>query len=211
MLTANKISLRTDEDVIFANISVTFLPTSITYLMGLNGSGKTSLLRILANIQKPTSGEVLFSKKQHDISLSFKPYCLYIGHQSAIKGELTVLENVKHWAKLYDSYEAVEAALHFFNLQGIADKKCYELSAGNKQKVALSRLLACNANLWLLDEIDQNLDKNNQDLLDKLIMAKADSGGVIIQTTHHTPRIKSAAILNMHDYEEDYEEEDYEQ
>lgn len=201
MLTTHKLGLSINDYVVFSNISITFLPSSITYLVGLNGSGKTSLLRSIAGIQQPSHGEVLFGKNQLPAKLVSKPFCVYIGHNNAIKNELTVLENLKLWSKFYNSYETIDAALYYFKLNQIAHTKCYELSAGNKQKVALARLLACNSNIWLLDEVDQNLDKNNQELLDKLIISKADSGGIIIMTTHEKPRITSANILNIHDYE----------
>lgn len=202
MLTVNKIALNTPDSNVFSNIAISFLPSSITYLRGLNGSGKTSFLRILAGIQKPSSGEILYGKTQIPIENIPKPYCLYIGHNNAIKPEMSVVENILIWARLYDCTEAVDAAVHFFQLNPIAHKKCYELSAGNKQKVALSRLLACKSNIWLLDEADNNLDKENKELLDRLIISKADSGGIILLTTHDDqPRIKSASYMNMHDYE----------
>ncbi len=202
MLTVNKIAFSTQYGDVFSNIAISFLPSSITYLSGPNGSGKTSFLRMIAGIQKPSSGEILYSKSQLPLENLTKPYCLYIGHNNAIKPEMSVIENILIWAKLYDCTEAVEAAIHFFNLNSMAYKKCYELSAGNKQKVALSRLLTCRSNIWLLDEADNNLDKENKNLLDKLIISKADSGGIILLTTHDDkPRIKSALHMNMHDYE----------
>lgn len=201
MLTSNKISLSINNNVVFSDISMTFLPSSITYITGPNGSGKTSLLRMLAGIQKPSSGHISFGKKAISQELIPKPYCLYVGHHNAVKTELTVLENLIFWSKFYNSTAAIGAALHFFKLADQANRKCYELSAGNKQKVALSRLLACNSNLWLLDEVDQSLDQENRDLLDKMIISKADVGGMVIMTTHEQPRIKSATTLNMMDYE----------
>ena len=201
MLSTNQLGLSIDNNVVFSDISVTFLPSSITYIMGPNGSGKTSFLRMLGGIQKPSTGIVTMGKKPIKAEALTKPYCLYVGHQNAVKMELTVLENIILWSKFYNSPETVAAALYFFKLNDRADRKCYELSAGNKQKVALSRLLACNSNIWLLDEVDQSLDQENRELLDRLIISKADSGGIILMTTHENPRIKSATIINMTDYE----------
>ena len=201
MITLNKITLKTPDSGVFSNLSVSFLPSSITYLRGANGSGKTSLLRMIAGIQKPSGGEILYGKYQNSIENLAKPYCLYIGHNNAIKPEMSVLDNVLVWAKLYDGMETLEAVVFFFKLSSILHKKCYELSAGNKQKVALSRLFTCKTSIWLLDEVDNNLDKENKDLLDMLIVSKADSGGIVFLTTHDDqPRIKSASHINMHDY-----------
>lgn len=201
MLTLNQINLSINGNDVFSDISMTFLPTSITYLTGPNGSGKTSLLRMLAGIQKPSSGKITFGKEAIAQKNMPRPYCVYIGHQAGIKPELSVIDNIINWSRFYNSPETVSAALHFFNLTEYANHKCYELSAGNRQKVVLTRLLACNSRLWLLDEVDQNLDKQNQDLLDRLIISKADNGGIVIMTTHETPRIKSAKIMSMVDYE----------
>lgn len=201
MLTSNKISLAIDDNVVFSDISITFLPSSITYITGPNGCGKTSFLRILAGIQTPSAGYISFGKKALTQEIMTKPYCVYIGHKNAVKMELTVLENLIFWSKFYNSPETVNAALHFFRLVDQAHRKCYELSAGNIQKVALCRLLVCQSHLWLLDEVDQSLDQENKDLLDKMVISKADTGGIIVMTTHERSRIKSAAILNMTDYE----------
>ena len=198
MLTVNNLALIVNGFNIFSNIGITALPSSITYLTGDNGSGKTSMLRMIAGIQAPSSGYISYGTKATLITELPKPYCLYIGHNNAIKPEYTVIENIAMWAKFYESPEAIDAAIYYFRLNEITHQKCYELSAGNKQKVALARLLTCRSNIWLLDEVDQNLDKSNRDLLDKLIVTKADNGGIILLTTHEKPRIKSASILNLH-------------
>lgn len=200
MLTSNQITLSINNNVVFSNISLTFLPSSITYITGPNGSGKTSLLRMFAGIQKPSGGYLSFGKKAVMQKSIPKPYCVYIGHHNALKLELTVLENLLPWAGFYNSQQAIAAALHFFKLTEQVNRKCYELSAGNKQKVALARLLVCHSKLWLLDEVDQSLDQQNRELLDQMIISKADTGGIIIMTTHEKPRIKTATILNMTDY-----------
>ena len=197
MISINGLKLIIDEICVFKDISITLLPSAICYLIGDNGSGKTSLLRILSGIQKQSDGKISCGKNNNqNIQNS-----LYIGHNTAIKNELSVLENIMIWSKIYDSIEKVDAAIHYFNLYDVVNKKCYELSAGNKQKVALTRLLTCNADFWLLDEVDQNLDQKNQTLLDRLIITKANNRGIIIFATQNHPRIKSAHTINMQDYE----------
>lgn len=201
MLSLENLELTVDGEKIFSGLSAKFAPTTITFLQGHNGSGKTSLLRMLAGIQKPSVGKITFGEENVSISDLNRPYALYIGHHTGLKLELSVLDNVLSWARFYGSEETVDPALHYFSLHELAGAKCYELSAGNRQKVALARLLACHSHIWLLDEVDQNLDSNNRDLLDKLIVSKADTGGIIIMTTHTKPRIESGKILNMSEYE----------
>jgi len=200
MLSLNSVCIKVHNLTLIRNFSVTFLPSAIVYLKGENGSGKTSLLRSIAGIQELSEGNITFGKNNTNIGYFSKPYCSYIGHKTAVKPELTVIENIEFWAKLYNSYEAISAAIFYFKLEEITNRKCQELSTGQIQKVALARLLACSSQLWLLDEVENNLDSEGKDLLNRLIITKADSGGIIIASSHNEPSIKSSIIINMHDY-----------
>jgi heme exporter protein A len=199
MLSLHSLGFILEDKILFKNISISFLPSSIIYLKGKNGSGKTSLIRMLAGIQPPTQGEITFGKESLSISKLQKPYCTYIGHQLGLKLELTVLENLEFWSKIYNSEELVDAAIVYLNLQSLINKKCYELSAGNRKKIALARLISCQSKLWLLDEVDSNLDEANKDLLLNLIISHADSGGIVFITSHDQPKIKTAQILDISD------------
>ncbi|MDP4832841.1 MAG: heme ABC exporter ATP-binding protein CcmA [Rickettsiaceae bacterium] len=200
MLSLHSLSFALENKIFYQNISMTILPSSIVYIQGKNGAGKTAFLRMLAGIQHPSAGKITFSKDSLPIAQLTKPYCTYIGHRFSIKLELTVLENIEFWAKIYDSEQLVSAAIVYFSLQDLVHKKCYELSAGNQKKVALARLLACQSKLWLLDEVDSNLDATNKQLLLNLIISHADNGGIVFITSHTPPDIKSAQILNISEY-----------
>lgn len=200
MLSLHSLSFITQGQKIFENIAMTLFPSSIVYLKGKNGSGKTSLLRILAGIQKPTKGIVTYGKKSTPIDKFNKPYCTYIGHKTGFKQELSVIDNLKYWAQIYNSEELVDAAIIYFHLQEHVYKKYYELSAGNQKKVALAKLITCQSNFWLLDEVDTNLDEENKKLLMNLIVSQADSGGIVVISSHNNPEIKTAQIINMSDY-----------
>lgn len=200
MLSLNQVTLKINMRMIFQNISISFMPGAIVYLSGKNGSGKTSLLRIIADIVKTTSGNITISRDNilmHEVK---KPYCVYIGHRLAIKNDLTVYENILSWAKMYNNTNTLAASVHYLGLKGLLDKKCYELSEGNKKKIAMTRLMLSSANIWLLDEMDNNLDKDNKMLLNNLIVTKANNGGIIIMATHNMPDIKGGIMINMSDY-----------
>ncbi len=195
MLSFEQLTFSIGKRTIFSDISISFLPSSIVYLQGSNGCGKTSLLRMVANIQNPTSGNILY--KLWQCSDLKKPYCNYIGHNLGLKCQITVLEYLTFWAKIYNSLETLESAIYYFRLHNILDEKCYKLSAGNQKKVALAKLVACQSNLWLLDEVEANLDQENKELLHSLIITKANNGGIILLTSHSNIDIKSAQILNI--------------
>lgn len=198
MLCFDKLKCSINGENLFSDLSVSLLPSSIMYVLGKNGSGKTSLLRAAAGIARFSSGNIYFKKNNiYDLP---KPYCTYIGHNLGIKQELTVFENLKYYSSFYNSLEALEASIHYFKLQEIMDKKCYELSSGTQKRVALSKLLSCKSNLWLLDEVETNLDAENKYLLNNLIISKANSGGIILISSHDAPTIKTSQNLLIDDY-----------
>ena len=200
MLSLQSLSFITQDQKVFQDISLTLFPSSIVYLKGKNGSGKTSLLRMLAGIQKPTSGDITYGKESIPINKFDKPFCTYIGHKTGLKQELSVIDNLKYWAQLYNTEELVNAAIVYCQLQEHAYKKCYELSAGNQKKVALAKLITCQSKLWLLDEVGTNLDDTNKKLLINLIVSQADNGGIVFISSHHEPEIRTALTINMSDY-----------
>jgi len=185
------------EKYLFKNISFTLMPGAFLVVEGPNGSGKTTLLRMIAGLISG-EGNILVDKTPlEDLK---KPWVNYIGHNLALKAELDVKENLEFWAKIYSSPELIKASIHYFNLYDYLDMKIYELSAGQKRRVALAKLLACNADIWVLDEIDQNLDTENLALLHNVIQIKANQGGIIIFSTHNPEKIKKKHSINLLDY-----------
>lgn len=194
MLLLHQLQFNIEQRNLF-DLSITFLPSAITYIKGANGCGKSSLLRMIAGIMQPNSGDILY--KNCNINNIAKPYCTYIGHNLGLKLEMTVFENLKFWSEIYNSAETLYAAIHYFKLHDLLDEKCYTLSSGLQKVVALSRLIACQSDLWLLDEVETNLSKENRDLLNNLIVMKANSGGIILLSSHNENHIKSAQILQL--------------
>lgn len=198
VLSCNDLALKINNKFLFSKFGITLFPGSILHLQGHNGSGKTSLLRMLSGVLKRDSGYITLGGL--DILEIKKPYANYIGHNNGLKEDLTVLENLTIFAKLHKSELALPSALHYFSLTELIDQKLYNLSAGNKQKVALARLLACHANLWLLDEVSSYLDKQNSELLWNIISTKANNKGIIIITSHSDIPIKNVIKIDMRDF-----------
>lgn len=196
MLTLNNISIFRNYSELISNLSVTLFGGACLNLYGSNGSGKTTLLNKLASLTEIAKNSLLFNKV--DVTQAIDEYRLlisYIGHKNSLTENFTVRENLKFWASINNKQEAVDAALTCFNLQDIADQKARELSAGQKRRAALARLLVSNSIIWLLDEPFANLDKKSEELFKDVINAKTQQNGIVIITSH-TP-IDSKRMLHI--------------
>lgn len=185
MLTVDNLSLFKDDKKIFSQLGFSVSINSALIITGPNGSGKTSLLKIIAQISDATSGKILWGGVDvNEMKSDFTGDLQYIGHKNFLKPELTVLENLQFFAKLADTEMAVESALNFFNLKEIANKKVSQLSAGVQKRVKLAKLIACPATIWLLDEPTTNLDKATKEKLHGLIKTRIKEDGLVIIATH---------------------------
>jgi heme exporter protein A len=185
MLTLNNIAITRNYSELISNLSVTLFGGACLNLYGSNGCGKTTLLNKLASLTTIAKGTLLFNKVE--VTKAIDEYRLlisYIGHKNSLTENFTVRENLEFWAGINNKIEAVEAALTCFNLQDISDSKVSELSAGQKRRAALARLLVSNSIIWLLDEPFANLDKKSEDLLKDVIKAKTQQNGIVIITSH---------------------------
>lgn len=193
MISLNKLTYNINGKTLFKDLSMTFLPSSVVCLYGSNGSGKTTLLRIIAGLQKPTNGYILYSSNLGN-------HCTYIGHQLGVKLNLTVLENIKFWTKIYQSGVNFVTAINYFNLTDVLRFRVHELSIGNQKKVALTRLILCNSNIWLLDEIEAHLDEKNRSLLFELIIKKSKENGIIITSSNENDSKITNCKINLENF-----------
>jgi heme exporter protein A len=202
MLTLNNISCKRGENILFKNLSLTIGDRCALIIRGANGSGKTSLLNIIACLTPPYKGGVLYANEKV-IGKHWGEYCSiiqYIGHKNSIKPQLTVKENLQFWVDLRSSEERLNAAIAFFELERFIDIPCGKLSQGWQKKVALARLLACPSEIWLLDEPFNNLDNDSKLKLTSLINTRCENGGSVIISTHEKVFIENAVELNLEDF-----------
>ncbi|MCL7422683.1 MAG: cytochrome c biogenesis heme-transporting ATPase CcmA [Methylobacter sp.] len=180
-----------DDKTLFERLNFALFSGQILLLEGKNGSGKTSLLRILCGFREPDAGEVRWCGEAVNDS-QFYAQMAYVGHLDGIKKELTVLENLRMALALSKpGLYSIEAALDKVHLAGFDDALVQTLSAGQKRRLSLARLLITDNHLWILDEPFTSLDKQGIALIETLMVEHVVKGGMIILTSHHD--------LDLHD------------
>ncbi|HWC63342.1 MAG TPA: heme ABC exporter ATP-binding protein CcmA [Rhizomicrobium sp.] len=185
-LTAEKLACARGERVLFEDLSFHLKAGQALAVEGANGAGKTSLLRLIAGFIAPRTGRVVIKCQAGEIADGEErgKQAGWLGHQDGLKPQLTVREQLSFFASLYDSKADRAAALQEVGLSRQADFPCRFLSAGQKRRLALARLLVCNRPLWLLDEPFAALDAQGQDLIARTMTRHCASGGMVIAATH---------------------------
>lgn len=148
-------------------------PGETVVLRGPNGAGKTTLLRVLAGLQPPLAGEVVMAPDS----------AAYAGHADGVKATLSVAENLTFWARIFGQ-SGIEAALAAFDLTALADRAAQHLSAGQKRRLGLARMLVTGRPIWLLDEPTVSLDAASTDLFAAAVARHCAGGGAAIIATH---------------------------
>lgn len=152
-------------------------------LTGPNGAGKTTLLKAIAGFVPPNTGRVVLTGADGDHPLAERTH--YIGHTNGVRSTLTVEENAQFWAQyLGGSDAAVASALERFGLGGLATIPAGYLSAGQKRRLALARLLLADRPLWLLDEPSSSLDAAATEVLAGVLDEHVAAGGLVVAATH---------------------------
>jgi len=185
LITINQLSFKRNYNKILSDVGITLFPGACLNVVGNNGSGKSSLLKILAGIYPIKPNTIYYHGKDilQDL-LEYKKQINYIGHKHGLKLELSVLDNLKFWASLKGWELALDAAIHTLGLTSLVDSAVYQLSAGWQKKVSLARLLLSPASIWLLDEPFSNLDNEGADILKNMIIARLNHNGIVIITSH---------------------------
>ncbi len=200
MLIAEDIACVLGERTIFKRLGFCLQPGALLLLKGANGSGKTSLIRILSGALPPEAGNVSWDGKPIRNNPEFKRELMLVGHKSAVKLDATVRENLDFWGKMYGSEMLTGAAMRFYDLERFADTPARELSAGWQRRVALARLIVVPCRLWMLDEPTNFLDEEAVILTASLIETRVKQGGIVIIASHIMQSAVASHTLNMEDF-----------
>ncbi len=187
-----------DDRVLFKQLSFEIKGRQVLLLEGKNGSGKTSLLRILCGFREPDSGEIYWCGNLLDNQ--YYAQMVYIGHRDGVKDELTVQENLLVSTALgFASQTSISQALKKVDLQGHDEVLVQSLSAGQKRRLSLARLLITDNKLWILDEPFTSLDKDGIAVVEALMTEHVNRGGMVVLTSHHDVQLHDIKpqIINL--------------
>jgi len=186
---------------VFADLSFSLAPGELLVLTGPNGSGKTTLLRALALLVPAERGTIRWQGA--DVAADREAWCTslgWLGHLDGLKADLTVRENLVVARRLRAEApddERIDDALAAFELASLARRPVRTLSAGQRRRAALARVVSSDAALWLLDEPLNALDAESQAALHVIFEGHLDAGGLVIAATHAPLRISGARTLEL--------------
>ena len=192
-LTASNLACIRGGREVFAGLNFSLSSGEAMMVTGRNGAGKSSLLRMIAGLLCVSDGRLALS----DADAVLAEQAHYLGHQDAIKNSLSVGENLQFWADYLGSREAIEPALQAVELIPLAGLPAAYLSAGQRRRLSIARLVAVKRPVWLLDEPTSALDVPSQKRLAELMREHLAGGGMIVAAAHGSIGLERARELML--------------
>jgi len=199
--TGHALACRRGERLVFRGLDFVLPPGGALVLIGPNGSGKSSLLRLMAGLTPREAGVLAWNGSDiRDDPAVHRARLQFIGHSDALKPVLSAGESLAFWAKMRGTSASIEPALTRFGLGTTAALPCRYLSAGQRRRLALARLVAAPAELWLLDEPLTSLDSEAAAQLLAAIAEHRAQGGRVVLSTHAPIELGGATRLSLADF-----------
>lgn len=180
---------------VFRNISFKVAAGEALIVTGRNGSGKSSLLRMIAGLVRVAAGRLSLNGGKTDTPIAEQAH--YLGHQDALKTSLTVVENLQFWTRFLGSRSDFNPALELLDLAPLADLPAAYLSAGQRRRLSVARIVAVSRPLWLLDEPTSALDAPSQTRLSEIMRHHLTVGGIIVAAAHGPIGLDRARELKL--------------
>ena len=198
-LQINFLELYRNDDRIFSEISFDLSEGQHLQISGANGTGKTSLLRVICGLTIPTGGTIVWNQlATNNIDCRYYEHLAYLGHKNALIPELTARENLEYTFEGNQSMNRTSSVLEAFGLNKYLDQYAEKLSNGQIRKIALSRILLSEKTLWILDEPAANLDTSGTQFLLTEMQAHLDQGGMLITTSNlNDQTLKPSSEINL--------------
>jgi heme exporter protein A len=198
-LQINFLELYRNDDRIFSEISFHLSEGQHLMISGANGTGKTSLLRVICGLTIPTGGTIVWNQlATNNINCRYYEHLAYLGHKNALIPELTARENLEYTFEGNQSMNRTSSVLEAFGLNKYLDQYAEKLSNGQIRKIALSRILLSEKTLWILDEPVANLDTSGTQFLLTEMQAHLDQGGMLITTSNlNDQTLKPSSEINL--------------
>ena len=191
-LSASDLACRRGGRDVFAGVSFSVTSGEALTISGRNGAGKSSLLRMVVGLLRIAQGRLALEGGDPELTVGEQAH--YLGHQDALKPSLSVAENLRFWSGFLGAPAAdIVAPLAAVGLDALADLPAAYLSAGQRRRLSIARLLAVKRPIWLLDEPTSTLDAAAQQRLAELMRAHLAGGGIILAATHGVLGLDGAA------------------
>jgi heme exporter protein A len=183
---------------VFTGLSFAVSSGEALAVTGRNGAGKSSLLRTIIGLARIAHGALTLEGGDPELTLPEQAH--YLGHQDALKPSLSVGENLQFWTNFLGARDAqIRPALDAVGLQDLSDLPAAYLSAGQRRRLSIARLLAVKRPIWLLDEPTSTLDAGAQSRLASLMQTHLDDGGLVMAATHGPIGLGSIRELQIDD------------
>ncbi len=194
LIKIRNVSFKRDRRFIFKGVNLTLGRGEALHLMGPNGCGKTTLIRVMTTLLNPSAGNIYYLDKDvNEVRYQYLSELLYIGHKPAVKLWLSVEENLA-WMAASEGIrdrDLVLSALDSMGLAGFNARLCHQLSAGQIRRVALARLMLTKRKIWLLDEPFSTLDAEGTFFITNFLQEHLNREGAIFVTSHQDIELSS--------------------